>query len=684
MSGFGTKSQKGDKDKKPVVESVVSDFEEPAVPVTAPVAETAPPVIQEKVLEQQIAAPVVQNQIIQQQAAPMPKVEKTPMTEQKKVSGVTTLLSKLARPVLSSGTLSGNLFEFREAIEKVLKEPSVEQAGFKFYMNTDETHLAAPAIAIYKQFGGKVFYFALLPQACVNKDRLQDFEEYVNNVKVTVDMPASKVVDDVYRQTMARHLSHACQVPVENVVFCHYYSISEDKQLKDEDVVVNAFNTAILAITERCQPSEIPSAELLKADDLSLSLKNDILPGSTYIMGDGERVAADAIVKLVAQSKQKTRGSVNNGEGILVLSKIAVQLQLLKFDQRRYNQAYSQMGAMGYMQPSPGYHRLLVITGSEAVQGGIESPSTSALGILSLCQMATGENSMSLFNATPVGPKRLGVLGYDYEPFPVPLAPKEVQIESGYMASQQGNMTVNDMAKCYFYPGVRVAIDIKDGGRSSWTQQLWLAIAMGNTAANLAMIGIFDAITGNHFSALWNKGNYGLLADQATTTVHNGHFVDAQSGEKHDIREIETTYLYDTYKENCPAMEQQLLDYMYSFAPGATAGNEGMQRLHLRRQNIKSMEPSAVINGLSTRVFLNKDLMAVAAQALVNAGVKFSPEGLFDQAANAALMQAYVGGTAIDFALGAQLMAPNAVNSNGQQAYTHQMFATGFGQPGVL
>ena len=60
MSGFGTKSQKGDKDKKPVVESVVSDFEEPVVPVTAPVAETAPPVIQEKVLEQQIAAPVVQ------------------------------------------------------------------------------------------------------------------------------------------------------------------------------------------------------------------------------------------------------------------------------------------------------------------------------------------------------------------------------------------------------------------------------------------------------------------------------------------------------------------------------------------------------------------------------------------------------------------------------------------------
>lgn len=48
MSGFGTKSQKGDKDKKPVVESVVSDFEEPVVPVTAPVAETAPPVIQEK------------------------------------------------------------------------------------------------------------------------------------------------------------------------------------------------------------------------------------------------------------------------------------------------------------------------------------------------------------------------------------------------------------------------------------------------------------------------------------------------------------------------------------------------------------------------------------------------------------------------------------------------------------
>ena len=87
------------------------------------------------------------------------------MTEQKKVSGVTTLLSKLARPVLSSGTLSGNLFEFREAIEKVLKEPSVEQAGFKFYMNTDETHRAAPAIAIYKLFGGKVFYFALLPHS---------------------------------------------------------------------------------------------------------------------------------------------------------------------------------------------------------------------------------------------------------------------------------------------------------------------------------------------------------------------------------------------------------------------------------------------------------------------------------------------------------------------------------------
>lgn len=52
-------------------------------------------------------------------------------------------------------------------------------------------------------------------------------------------------------------------------MFCHYYAISDDKQLKDEDVVVNAFNTAILAITERCQPSEIPPAELLKADDLT-------------------------------------------------------------------------------------------------------------------------------------------------------------------------------------------------------------------------------------------------------------------------------------------------------------------------------------------------------------------------------------------------------------------------------
>lgn len=585
-------------------------------------------------------------------------------------SSILAALSNQAVSAVGAGTLADMLENFDDIIKSDITAAKVDFAHFP------EAELALPGLAFYKKKGNEVRFFAIIAESLLYS-KMAFQEEYIKTAggthKVEIDFPVSKCWNEDYIDIIKRALSSKLNVPTANIKPTHYYSVTKEQDIADKLFAQTAYNTARLAINESFSPSATVDYKLINNENVQVTVNTEITPGEVATFSDGVPLASDAIITTVLSAKDDKRNKANphGTNRTLQLSKIAV-----KFDTVRVPvmQAALQQNMNYAAAPTPEYHKLLVITGSEGFDGQsrelAENPMSHILGVVSSGLLASGENWQSIFT-TPAKPgsrrKSLGLLGYEYEPFrSTQFVPAEKKVEHTLHASSQDTITFQSLVNAYFVPNsMTLAIDIAKGGRSSWAQQLFLACARRMPGANDAIIAYLDRLTNGTFSGMWNAidGDKNIFQAQ-TTTIHMGDYTTESQGTR-DLREIDRLYLLDVTKENAASPESGVLRYTETFFPGATDDSEGLIRLHTRREDIKTLEPSARITGLADRLYLHPQFQSIVTAALATSGVKLNPQGMSDQGITNQLAAGFVPGQQVAYSA-AQAVFRSAPSVNGQ------------------
>lgn len=566
------------------------------------------------------------------------------------------------QPVQAIG--EGTIADFMENIAEIEKsDTTTSSVKLAFFPDAE---LALPAIAFYKVVAGKVRFYSIIPEGLLYSP-MEMQEEYIqsafgNSAKVEIDFPVSKCWNEEYIIATTRALSEKLNVKVEDIKPTHYFSVSKEQDLTSKQFASTAYNTARIAINESFTPTPVIDHTVLNSSQAQMTVNTDICPGTNVTFGGGESVAADAVITTVISTKgddRSQRGNPHSNRRSLQLAKIALKFGLLRTPVA--NQAISPQ-AIHAGTPIPEYHKLMIITGSEGydqtARNLAENPMSHILGAVSAGLLASGENWQSIFTAPKLASsvrKSLGLLGYEYEPFRnMQFDSKEKVVEHTLQPSKKGVYTFQSIADSYLVPdSMTLAIDIKKGGRESWAQQLLLAAARRLPGANQAIIAYLDKLTGGHFSDLWKQASPdGEIFQAATTTIHMGHYHsrDVEGGVR-DIREIQDhLYMIDILKEQAANPEAGLTRFSETFFPGATDDADGLRALHTRREDIKQIEPSAVVTDLADRLFFSPAFQSVATMALAKAGVKLNPQGLPDAQVTSRLAASFQHGQAVDYA----------------------------------
>lgn len=293
---------------------------------------------------------------------------------------VNDILSEMSMSTSTGNSASKHMKTFIENIEETLKaiDPT-----FKLVTITSNPVLAVPGIIVTKESKGKLFHFSVIVADLIYPGKLKDIEEYIDNQKVVIDMPASKVYDGDYVAIVNRELAAGTK---KEMVPTHYYTIPQGTDLEDERLARIICDTARLAISQRIEPRGAPAGKALASNQIEVNLINEINQGSrTHQLLDGEVVAADAVITVVAGDRKEVKGRPNQGGNSVQLSKATVKLDFYKIDPR---QSVNRNFGMMQQGPAPAYNPMLIMTAVEGMSDNsvrsIENESTTALALTSL------------------------------------------------------------------------------------------------------------------------------------------------------------------------------------------------------------------------------------------------------------------------------------------------------------
>lgn len=585
----------------------------------------------------------------------------------------------------STNTGTEELTEMADVINKKLK--SDPRLDLKIELIPDASEMAAPALLVYRLHGDTMYFFSVIFAAYADETRVRNMEERVNGQSIEIDMPASKIYNQSFINFCMNYLSQATQQPVQKIVPTDYMVIEDTKNLADEKVMkpqaMLAMQTAHTAISNHINPTPAPAGKALASDKIDVTLNHEINPTRTKQTKDGKLLCADAVLDLEAspvQNKRQNNYDPNTRPQSLPLSRAFVKLDFYKSPKNQ--QANSGYGVqMNNAMPMPGYGQLLVLTGVEGSRNDSpnsrESFHSTACGVISMIQLASGRNTMSMLDVSDKNhPRHAGLFGYDWEPFfhmGKSHEPRLLKIEKSMAPSQKADLNFDEFVQAYFTGELNVCMDVIDGSSMAWHQRPWLEAAKGDSEANKFLINTFDSILGGYFLPEWKKvspdGNSPIL-QPSITILHDGEFT-SQDGTKHALTEID--YLYTMAK-----LKEQSVDPSFGSAvfSGTLAPNQSTADvLHKRRTDILNLEPTAKVTGIIRRLYFTPSLMPALGAAAVSASLRINSTGLYDQKANPtqAWAQLPVGYT-VDMSQGQAVFAPQ--NQNGNPSFNH-----GWGMP---
>lgn len=460
-----------------------------------------------------------------------------------------------------------------------------------------------------------------------------------------IDTPTSWAYDDGLRAIVTQTVATQLSVPPNKIVHQHHCVVPKGADLTSSAVTRAFFDTAMLALINVAAKDKVRGVthQTLVNRAGVITQKTYITPGQTRRSRSGMPLASDFNITLELSRAQQQRRDLNTPihsmyDKKYVLADVSGFIDFTVADHLPpANQQWpNQVPTVPKFIPT---FILNEITGLAPNGQSIEDMRTQLLGIAGTSAITTNsrwvrvyEKNIGSKGAIGVGKTSIGSLGLAHWPFlgqPPEYGVIEIVAEEGGKAPKAGSMTAKQVADSYCTKGVVVGMDIEQGGRLQWIQDLFIAAAGSiddpNTAkASAKIIAECDILTNGHFSKLWAAANGGMLPSimsPTTVVVHLGTYIGPDS-QKRDLRSLD----FPTLLRQMPKDPEKLREATTALIPGGC----NAVTLTNRKEALERITGGLEITGLATRVFFKRGAIQTLVNALIISEIRITSDDNLD------------------------------------------------------
>lgn len=256
---------------------------------------------------------------------------------------------------------------------------------------------------------------------------------------------------------------------------------------------------------------------------------------------------------------------------------------------------------------------------------------TLELTLLSLTSSALLVNNMAwanvfrpIYGKSGVDLRDIGAIGYE--------VPALAGGESRMIDTKSANFTPNDLyslLSAAVFPKLTISMDIEETGEMSFVQNVLVAAARGDMQANQAVVDALNNLTSGKFAAHY-KGGPIFVSDN--NRIFTGYYVDAATGQKEDIRNIDNLALLNwAGKTDLNAVA----DYAETFDNMERAVELRLEkRLQIQKKILG--EDAICITGAAQRITMVPDALEAAVVSIREAGLVIAPQNTIHDFGNGA------------------------------------------------
>jgi hypothetical protein len=575
------------------------------------------------------------------------------------------LFSGIGVETLSGGVDTEGFAAFSAEMERLSKLPEVLRTIKLSVIPVSNQHLRLPVLAMAAESKDGVVVYSLLIEGMMGQP-LEPIREIRRDfggpqgAEIIIDRPTSRCYDNGLRKIVAAAVATQLNTSAERIVHQSHCVVPRGANLKCAETCRSFFDSANLALTNAVARDRIAGVTVANLTNPAgvVNQRTTITPGQNKLNKIGLPIAADftTTIELARKAQEKTSWSSD-----------------IHVAQQRYHLAevsgYIDFSVAGPIPPKPnmnpmlpqtvpGYIPMVVITeiaGLANNGSSIEDMRTQLLGIAATTALTADHGWVRVFEKM-AGAKSvkadIGLLGLEHDPY-IGRTPElgMVSVDSISYGKQpkEGTMTPKQVADLWCTDKVAVALDVEQGGRLHWIQDIFVAASgVGDetgrrTAANERIIAECDVLTNGIFSRLWTELNGGQKAHVVATetvAVHLGTYDGGKNGGRRDLRSID----YLTMLGQMPKDLEKLSAATAATIPG------GCNAITLtdRRNAIENIVGDCEFTGMATRVFLTGGFINTFVRALIQAGVTFRSDDLlgYGQSSQRVVMNYNLAGTA--------------------------------------
>ena len=537
---------------------------------------------------------------------------------------------------LSGGVDKAGFHSFSEEIKRLAQLPEIRNK-VKVVPVTNQS-LLLPVLAVVAETPKGVIVYSLLIEGMLSAP-IEPYIETRNEhyggpaQEIVIDRPTTRAYDTGLRKVVSEAVAASLGCSVSNVVHYHHCVVPRAVDLLAPEVTRVFFDSAMLALTNYAGLTRGVTNANLTARSGEVVQRTTITPGGTRISRTGNPIAADfhstlELRRVQPQNQRPSLSEIHTGQEKFNLAGVSGFVDMNACSNAPVKQSFQ--GIQG--QPiQPGFMPVVVLTEVEGLANdghSLEDLRTQLLGIAASTVMLEAHTWVRVFESNPGAKTQktcIGHLGIEYDPRHMTTATPnlgKVEVESiGFNKKPKPNaMTPLQVANDWCTSPV-VALDVEQGGRLAWVQDVFVAAAIGDGArrieANKTIIAECDALTGGIFSKLWDEFNKGVstpVIDANAVTVHLGTYTGAD-GTKKDIRQID----YLTMLASMPKDIERLVAATMAQMPGSS----NQVTVSDRRHALTNLAGDLDITGLATRVYGTAGFVPCLLNALIQSGVKF-------------------------------------------------------------
>jgi hypothetical protein len=576
-------------------------------------------------------------------------------------------LGSLGIETQSGGVDTEGFAAFAEEMTRRAKSPEIAGAIKIEVIPVSSQQLELPVLAMCSESKDGVIVYSLLIEGMMNRYPLPPIKETrkdpntgMMSMELIIDLPTARCYDSKLREVVASVVAAQMGVRTDRIIHMSHCVVPRAARLQSPEIARLYFDSANLALTTAIASDKIKG---ITADNLSRSEWNvqqytKFTPGTNKLSKVGTPIASDFTTSLILQKRNNQNQSLANRA----------------YEVHQQQQQYDLCEATGFidytvvdvppvpqanpaaMPTRPGFMPMVVlteVTGLANKGRSIEDIKTQILGVASTVAVLSDHAYVRVHECAPGSKSEkasVGLMGLEHDPYvgrAPKLAPIKVESISINKKPSEGALTPLQVAEIWHTENVMVALDVEEGSRLSWVQDLFIAATGRNgdsalkQAANATIIKECDDLTRGLFSQAWSNLNNGVVAPVVmgeTCQIHLGTY-RGPNGEPRDIRSID----YLSILANSP----KDLEVVSKVTACMIPQHCNPQTLTDRRNYLEASLSDFTVTGMATRVFFNKGFIRTLVGSLIQAGVTFRSDDVngYGKSAQRVVMNYNMGDT---------------------------------------